>query len=441
MFSIKNIFNLTVFKILTIVFSTVLAFSSLQVGINKYLPPVPEDFVPVVRFAVLSDIHISSENETDLNAIHFDNFFKDLYDYSDKSDYKKIDAILVAGDMTARGQDEQYRMFNKILNENIKDETNVICVLGNHEFIAYRDDDPKVGYEKYKEYINNEVDRHEIINGYHFIGVSYSDDAKTFKTKKQWLKNELDKACNDTPDKPVFVFNHPHPFATVYGSVNWCDITLKNVLSKYPQVIDFSGHSHYAANDPRSIWQGSFTAVGSGCLAGQQTNLDYLTGGQDVPGETGTFWIVEADAEGNVNLKLYDVVSHELFEDINYYLPNTTYIRNHYYTWNNLKSLDTCPEFPDNSSVNAEINNDNSVSIHFPDASGYFACESYKINITKGLSSVWSGSVDSNYTSANRNGVSVNVGNIGEGTFEVSVMPVSPYAKTGNILSGTIIIK
>jgi hypothetical protein len=42
---------------------------------------------------------------------------------------------------------------------------------------------------------------------------------------------------------------------------------LTDVLDKYPQAVTFSGHLHFPLNDPRSIWQGKFTAFGCGSVS------------------------------------------------------------------------------------------------------------------------------------------------------------------------------
>ena len=125
------------------------------------------------------------------------------------------------------------------------------------------------------------------------------------------------------------------------------------VLEKYPQVIDFSGHSHYAANDPRSIRQGRFTTVNTGSTCAQMSNLNYL-GTEDAPGDTGVCWIVEVDADGNTRLQLLDLANHRFFEKNEYYLTDITNPTAHRYTWGNLKSLDTAPEFGEEAEIIAE---------------------------------------------------------------------------------------
>lgn len=432
---ITNFFLNLLFKIITGFFSAVLALTSILAPVGKELPKTPDDFTPVLRFAVCSDVHLNGE-EDQVNALRFADFFEDTYAYAETQAYKNVDAFLVAGDMTNGGRDHEYTIFNKIKDAHLREDTEFLTVLGNHEFIEYRDTDSTVAYDKYKEFVNSEVDTHTVINGYHFIGVSYADDAKTFNGKPEWLKEQLDIAKKDTPDKPIFVMQHPHPFATVYGSVNWSDLQIKNVLSKYPQVIDFSGHSHYAANDPRCIWQGSFTAVGTGSLAALIVNVAYVEGDCDAPGESGAYWIVEADADGNVRMRVYDVVDHTFFEKNDYYLSDITKQKSHYYNWNNLKSFDTTPVFPDSAKADAYYNAGGEAIVRFPNAESYWGTETYMIKVT-GKGSSFEDTVISNYVRQGDSTMFINAGKLPEGEYNYSITPVSPYAKNGKALTGT----
>jgi hypothetical protein len=53
----------------------------------------------------------------------------------------------------------------------------------------------------------------------------------------------------------------------VYGSINWGEDDIIAILNDYPQVIDFSGHSHAPINDPRSIHQKYITSLNTGSLS------------------------------------------------------------------------------------------------------------------------------------------------------------------------------
>lgn len=426
--------------ILSSAFACYFGIYSVTGGICQKPPETPSDFTPVVRFAVCSDVHINGE-EGQVNAERFENLFKDSYAYASSQNYKALDAVLVVGDMTNSGLDIEYEMLNKIVDENTTDGTQVLFCMGNHEFIAYRNSDVTIGYEKYKEFISEDVDTHTVIGGYHFIGVSYANDSKTFDGKTAWLEAEIEKAIADTPDKPIFVFQHPHPTMTVFGSINWSCLEIKTTLMKYPQVIDFSGHSHYASNDPRSINQTSFTSIGTGSLKALMGDIDYISGSQDAPEESACFWIVEADKDGNVVLKLYDIVSRRFYDNVEYYIPNVTQSKKKYYSWNNLKSLDTAPVFPKNAAVTASNDENGDTVLSFTNAEGYFAPESYRITVKSGTKEVWSGAVISSYVRADLTQTRVNVGKLASGEYTVKIIPCSPYAKAGKPLTTTVTVK
>ena len=436
---ISNTFSQFLFRFLTGFFTLVFAIMALPFPTGKELPETPDDFTPVVRFAITSDVHLNGDPDQPA-AIRLGELFRDTYEYAEGEKYDKLDAVIVAGDFATNGKDEEYALFNSIVEENIQDGTELICVLGNHEFINYRDYDASITYDHYKEFINKDVDRHLVINGYHFIACSYSEDGKTFDSKKEWLKENLDNAVADTGDKPVFVIQHPHPFGTVYGSVNWGDFTIRTTLEKYPQVFDFSGHSHYAASDPRCVWQGAFTAVNTGSLSALMSNLNYISGDEDAPGESGSFWICEADAQGNIRLKLYDIVSHRFFKKNDYYFTDITQKSKHLYNWNNLKSLDTAPVFPSDAAISTGKDDEGNTLIVFPDAECRWNAEDYKITVKSGNKEVFAETVVSDYVRADSTEMRVNIGKVENGEYSVKIIPVSPYAKEGKALNGNITV-
>ena len=431
-----NLFHQFLFRLITAVFTVVFALTSGVFTRPRALPQAPDDFTPVLRFAVTSDVHLDGDPAQPA-ALRLATLLQDSYAYAEGERYQKLDALIVAGDFATSGAEKEYQLFNSIMDRELREETQLLTVLGNHEFISYRDEDASVGYDVYRALVHEDVDRHLVINGYHFIACSYAPDGKTFTEKKPWLTEQLDAACADTPDRPVFVIQHPHPFATVYGSVNWSDFTIRTVLERYPQAVDFSGHSHYAPCDPRCIWQGAFTAVGTGSLSALMGNLNYIAGDEDAPGESGAFWICEADAQGNVRLKLYDVVSRRFFEKTDYYLPNPAEKRNHCYTWGTLQALDTTPAFPAGAQIAAEQTADGAVLV-FPNAESFWGAEDYKITVKAGAKEVFAATVISNYVRADATEMRVNVGALDPGTYAVTITPCSPYAKTGKALTGSV---
>ena len=436
-----NFISQLVFKMLSVVLGITFTFTGLGSSLNSDgATGTPDDFTPVVRFVVCSDIHLDGD-ENQQAAKRFANLFNDMYDYAEGCEFKNLDAVLVAGDFTGGGAEKEYQIFNKIVEENKKDETQLLAVLGNHEFIDYRDVDATVGYDVYRKYINEDVDTDVVINGYHFIGVSYDDNGSTFSGKTKWLDERLKKATAEDPDKPVFVYQHPHPALTVYGSVNWGDVDTRTVLSKYPQVVNFSGHSHYAASDPRSVWQGEFTAVGCGSLSAFMGNLNYIDGDKDAPGNSGGAWLVECDANGNVSMKLYDIENRTFFDNIDYYFTNLSKTSKRTYTWRQQKALDTAPEFPEGATVTSYVDENNDTIITFPEAEGYYPAENYKIKVTRKSKTVYSGTVISEYVRATDDDVSVNLGQLSSGEYKVKIVAYSPYAKKGEKIKQTITVE
>ena len=437
----SNFFSQFIFKLLTSVISFVYTITGIGVGTQGETKETPEDFTPVLRFVVCSDIHLNGEADQEA-AVRFGNLFDDMYAYAENKEYTGLDAMVVAGDFTGGGAEKEYEMYNSIVNEHMKDSTQLLTILGNHEFIDYRDVDATVGYDVYKKFINENVDTDIVINGYHFIGVSYDDDGKSFSGKTKWLDERLRNATAEDPTKPVFVYQHPAPFLTVYGSVNWSDFNIRTVLSKYPQVVDFSGHSHYAASDPRSVWQGEFTAVGAGSLSAFMGNLNYIDGDKDAPGKSGGAWVVECDENGNVSMKLYDIENRMFFDNIDYYFTNLSDKSKRTHTWKQQMALDTAPEFSSGSQISAFVDENGDTIITFPEAKGYYYAEDYKITVTAANhKTVYESTVISEYVRATDDDVCVNIGKTEAGSYTVKVTAYSPYAATGGTLSGTVTVE
>ena len=428
-----NLVSQIAYKTLTGVWGAAFLPSGVKSGFKGKKTVVPDDFTPVLRFAVCSDIHLNGDvGQT--AAVRFGQLFDDMYAYSEDCSYNKFDAMMVAGDFSGGGAEKQYVMYNKITEEKLRPETKLLTVIGNHEFIDYRDVDATVGYTVYKKYVNDEMDTDVVINGYHFIGVAYDDNGKTFKTKLEWLKDRLDKATAENPVMPVFVYQHPHPFLTVYGSVNWGDRDLRAVLNNYPQVIDFSGHSHYCPADPRSVWQGAFTAVGCGSLSALMGNLNYIEGDKDAPGKSGSAWVVEADSKGNVLMKLYDIENRQFFNDVQYYFTDLHSKSKRAYNWHKLKSLDTSPVFAGSAEISVVTNDENEVLLSFADAKGYYPAESYKVSVSGDNGFSFEKTVISDYVRATENNVTVSLGVIAKGRYSAKIIAYSPYAKKGGVL-------
>ncbi|MBE6541340.1 MAG: hypothetical protein E7672_02710 [Ruminococcaceae bacterium] len=276
-------------------------------------------FTPILRFVVASDVHIDDEGSK-LEEQRLGQLFDDSYAYSDAhAKYNDLDGVFFVGDIVSRGTITSMNKFFSIVDAHKREGTVIRAVLGNHE---YYDDPSKAESNLMEAGGYDSPDVHLTIDGYHFILISPNMGGEGFdETKQNWLAAELKIAAEDDPTgtRPIFVFNHQHVSDTVYGSQNWGVKHLRSIFNEYPQVVDFSGHSHYPINDPRSVWQGEFTALGTGSLSYYEMGMVGKASTGIYPGEDKTYWwgesekdaaqfyIVEVDENNAIKVQGYDL--------------------------------------------------------------------------------------------------------------------------------------
>lgn len=268
------------------------------------------NFKPVLRFMVVSDVHYRDEHSVERDRMEL--AIKTAYRLSEAEEYSKLDALYVVGDFATSGSRPQMLAFKDTLDSNLKDETVAVLSMASHEFHG---EGEAAALEKFGEIYSQEPDTHRVINGYHFISVTCTNGCHFDDAKRAWVAAELKKAAADNPRRPIFFFQHPHIMGTVYGSANWGEDELTDILMNYPQIIDFSGHSHAPINDPRSIHQCHFTCLGTGTLSYfelDEFDKHYGT----IPPENdraAQMLIVEADAGMRVRIYPYDLISGNFF--------------------------------------------------------------------------------------------------------------------------------
>lgn len=151
--------------------------------------------------------------------------------------------------------------------------------------------------------------RHRIVNGFDFIAIDITTyDGKTNPislTTTNWARKILNK-CDKT--KPVFVLAHATAKNTIIGSCDdqadgvWgSSQALYDIVKDYPNVILFTGHTHYEGHDERNIWQGDFTSINVPTLAGGMVMDTYFNGIFDP--------LYTEDSEGNRTYKASGVIN------------------------------------------------------------------------------------------------------------------------------------
>lgn len=270
------------------------------------------DFLPVLRFMVVSDIHL--KDEPSVERERFEKAIKYAYRIAENSDsYKKLDAIAVVGDFANNGSLIQMQAAKKIIDENIREETQLIISVASHEY--HTEGGPETARARFTEVFGCPADNHFVINGFHFISVSPTKSCNFEDEKKAWMSENLRNAAEDGRKKPIFVFQHPHNTGTVYGSILWGEDDLMPIYVNYPQIIHFSGHSHAPINDPRSIHQHHFTSLGTGTLSYFELDEFDKYCGTIPPNKENAaqMLIVEADANNRVRVYPYDVLTDRYF--------------------------------------------------------------------------------------------------------------------------------
>ena len=353
-------------KLISFLLCTVLLCTAAPVSA---LASAQDQFVPVLRFIASSDSHVKADDDRNFDRIGA--MLKQAYALADgDSVYKNLDALMMAGDLTNADTREEFEKYWRAVSFAKRDETALLAVVAkNHDGWNMS---RKEMCSCFSDLTGEAPDFHKTVCGYHFIGLSASDiDSVHYsKTQLSWLREQLDLAVADTPDKPVFFMHHEHNRNTVYGSSSfdgWGVKYFNKILKEYPQVVDFSGHSHYPLNDPRSIWQKEFTAIGTGALYYAEFTIDFDRG-YDPPDcyDAGTYWIVEVNKDGNIHLRGFDVDANKLLCE--YTLPNPADPANRPFDQKKLKAASRAPVFPADTMLTAKQTGRGEVSIAAPTA-------------------------------------------------------------------------
>ena len=360
---------------LSMVLGLILPFGGVQRlggSITDTMPTTPEDFEPAVRLVAFTDSHNCNDHVADAIDTAYALFDNDRT-------YAGVDGFFGLGDFSSVGGEGDYARYAETLHEHVRPETVLVNIHGNHEF---KDDNYR---EYFIKYFGHDPDTVTEINGFSYIAFSGERGITewTFTPKSlRWFSDSIKAAEKKADGKPVFVFQHPHPWGTVYGSTYWSDPEINLVLNGHTSVVDFSGHSHFPMNDPRSIIQTSYTCVGCGAMATFETDKDYLPGQHpDGYDPAAQMCVIEADNDGSVRIRGYDLISDTYICE--YYVDDVNDRRSFAYTYRNRRAHDKAPVFPADTAATAFKNEGGEWVISFDEATvpeGYIVHE-YKLTI------------------------------------------------------------
>lgn len=345
-------------KLLSILLCAALIFVPyMTAGAKTLTADAASDFQPVLRFVASSDTHIKDEN--DLTAQRITQMMQTAYALAAQdSKHPQVDALLIAGDVTNDGTKSEFEKLKKTVYGALKDETRFLAIAAkNHDGYDMKRSEVR---DTIASITGNDADFHVVINGYHFIGLSVSAHPLSHYDKGQlaWLKEQLDAATAEDADKPVFVMHHEHVKNTVFGSSGferWYVTHFNDILTKYPQVVDFSGHSHYPLNHPDSVWQGAFTAIGTGAVFYTDYTVEDLRdcSSSATNENVSNFWLVELDAANRMRLRGIDLLARKVLCE--YILDNPADPANREFTPEKKAQASTAPVFEPNTGLSVSV--------------------------------------------------------------------------------------
>ena len=314
-----------------------------EIEAPRELSPVFDESKIALSLAAISDVHI--EGSSDAYANKFTAALNQLKAKAAENDANGIDGVLVAGDLIQKAEVTMAQNF-KALYEEVFNPTDVpmIYTVGNHDMnpgyawtsstvaqsVAFSN---TLGEGYFKTDIdntmrNNYEARHCVIGGYHILAVTPNGDQPITYSPNviTWLDQQLDAITKTDPNRYVIVLTHPMIYNTIYGSLlgedggvwtstlpnYWATRVLTGVLEKYPQVVSFHGHLHFPINDPRSLWQGKWTALGCGStryMAIEPAGWEGISSTPTVMNDANNFsqgYLVQFDVNGNMRIVKMD---------------------------------------------------------------------------------------------------------------------------------------
>lgn len=215
---------------------------------------------PLLKVGIISDTHISTEESLEV-------FRRALVYFRENG----VDAVMIAGDITNNSRLSQFKAVAKVWDDVFASwktpagrKVEKLFVTGNHDIGKYSPEEMtsiwmNVFGEEWSPVYMKEI------NGYKFIGAHFDNRETT-----PGLAGFMDAVRNQLPsDKPFFYFQHTHPKGTCSAPWVWGQDNgeTTGILNGFPNVVAFSGHSHTSLTDERTIWQGTFTSVGTSSLS------------------------------------------------------------------------------------------------------------------------------------------------------------------------------
>lgn len=294
----------------------------------------------VLSLGVVSDIHI---NNAATNTNKWQSALQQLKSKASEKDSDGLDGVLAVGDLIDNPNTSYLSTFKSTYEKELAPtKVPLIYTIGNHDVPNYSWSSSVVSDAAYlrsnlgSDYFTFDQDaamgseyecRDCLVGNHHILSVSPNSIGPILYNSKAvaWLESRLKAITEEDPNQYVVIITHPMIYDTVYGSLlgaadgiwsssspyYWETSALTSTLAKYPQAVVFGGHLHFPLNDPRSVWQGDFTAFGCASVRYMAIENGGYEGmkGQTVMNDCDEFSqgnLLQFDASGNMRLYRMD---------------------------------------------------------------------------------------------------------------------------------------
>ena len=174
----------------------------------------------------------------------------------------QVDLVIKCGDIADHHYPKGYRHYRNTVNALFPDKSKKpkeIYAYANHDRIDV--DNIDEAFAAVKKHLEVPHDPYDTLfyKGCFFLIVPQ------FLNYERYEKM-LRQAVKDHPGKPIFLIDHIPPYTTTFNTWIWGNRPRREILNKFPQVVQLSGHTHNSLYNELCIWQGEFTNVNAGSL-------------------------------------------------------------------------------------------------------------------------------------------------------------------------------
>ena len=179
---------------------------------------------------------------------------------------KGVDVFVNCGDIADLYYPEAYPILKKLTDSAFPEkQPKKIWVYANHDWCGRRDEPWERVFADVKRLLGGTHDFYDLIDMKGFPLLVFPQFVDYARAEKM-----IRDVCEDPKyaGKPVILFDHVPPYGTTDGSVRWGSQERLELYSRFPRLVVVCGHAHSSLRSELNIWQGTFSVVGMGCLAG-----------------------------------------------------------------------------------------------------------------------------------------------------------------------------